>query len=98
MIAGIKGFEWKVRRCKEEKRGLRRIAKQSQGARAKKQLLGKTTWFKEVGKNRNRNKYKGGARKDYKEDEEVREQAWEPRTVIFVEYSKGGELANRLRE
>ena len=98
MIAGIKGFEWKVRRCKEEKRSLRRTAKLSQGARAKKQLLGKTTWFKEVGKNRNRNKYKGGARKDYKEDEEVREQAWEPRTVIFVEYSKGGELANRLRE
>ena len=55
------------RRCKEEKRSLRRTAKQSQGASAKEQLLGKTMWFQGAGKIKNKNKYKGGDRMDFKD-------------------------------
>ena len=40
LITGIKGFEGKVRRYEEEKRRLRRTAKQSQGARIKKTIDG----------------------------------------------------------
>ena len=45
LIAGIKGYEGKIARCGQEGRKLRRTAKDSQGARYKKRLLGKTTWF-----------------------------------------------------
>ena len=46
LVAGIKGYEGKVLRCGQEGRKLRRTAKLSQGARYKKKLLSKATWFK----------------------------------------------------
>ena len=53
LIAGIKGYEGKVTRCKVEGRRLRRTAKLSQGARLKKKLLSKSTWFKGASKKKN---------------------------------------------
>ena len=56
VIAGIKGWESKVTRCREEGRRVRRTAKGSKESRIKTKLIGKTTWFK---------KRRGGAGKDW---------------------------------
>ena len=46
VIAGIRGWGNKILRCKAEGRRLRRTAKESQGARTRMKLLGKSTWFR----------------------------------------------------
>ena len=100
VIAGIKGWESKVTRCREEGRRVRRTAKVSKESRIKTKLIGKTTWFK---------KRKGGAEKDWygkkgarrggdKKSRETDTTTTAPKTVIFVEQTPGGELAKRLRE
>ena len=46
IVNGIKGFEGRKLRCKREGRNLYRKAVQSQGARTRKKLLSKTSWYK----------------------------------------------------
>ena len=43
ILNGIKGYEGKQRRCKTQDRELHRSSKDSQGARAKKNFLGRAT-------------------------------------------------------
>ena len=97
LVAGIKGYEGKGERCKREGRNLRRTSDESKGARTRKTLLGKTEWYKRRSSKRGhyakRCQGKRGAHK-----EPAREQEVQYKTVLFVEYSKGGELAARLRE
>ena len=97
LIAGIKGYEEKIIRCGQENRKLRRTAKESQGARTRRQLLSKTTWFK--GNGRRKDWYKGG-RKGAKLQGglDTRNTDMEPTTVLFIDYSKGGEPARRMKD
>ena len=100
---GIKGYEGKVRRCREQGRPLHRSSIDSQGARIRKKLLAKSKWFK--------NK-KGGRSKEDEEEHGVGSsgihgalklgsryaQKLELKSVLFVEQSPRGELARRLRD
>ena len=96
---GIKGYESKLRRCKEEGRKLHRSSTDSQGARIRKKLLAKSNWFR---KSKKKEEYAkehtsrgrelssfGGSRSSNK---------LEVRTILFVEQSPKGELAKRLRD
>ena len=46
ILAGIKGYENKLKRCVRDKKPLNRSAKQSGASRRKKKLTGKSDWFK----------------------------------------------------
>ena len=46
IVAGLKGFEGKVSRCKKEGRKLYRTSKESSASRARKKLLGSANWFR----------------------------------------------------
>ena len=97
LVAGIKGFEGKVERCRKEGRRLRRRANESRGARTRKQLLGNTDWFKKKGKgSRNTTTTNGGSKG--RNQRQQGEQEIACRTVLFLEYSNGGELARRMKE
>ena len=96
LVAGLRGYGSKVVRRKQEGKPLRRTVKESLSARIKRKLLSKTTWYR-----------KGKKTDHYQDDEEgkgrgkkvnKKEKAVENKTVLFVEYTEGGELAGRLRE
>ena len=101
---GIKGYEGKVRRCREQGRGIHRTSVDSEGARVRKKLLGKSSWFKksrrrgEQGDLRDGDQQKrmGGGMTDKWGSKYARE--LEVKTVLFVEQTPGGELAKRMRE
>ena len=93
---GIKGFESKRRSRLARGLPLRSTASGSSKSRYMKKLLGKTTWYKSrrnhsTGEN---NSTSGKGAKNRKHEE----QDVEPQTVLFVEYSKNGELANKMKE
>ena len=98
VVNGIKGYESKVRRCREQGRGVHRTSVDSRGARIRKKLLAKSTWFK---KHKKRGEQQSNGRNG-----EQRSTKWgskntrelEVKTVLFVEQSPGGELARRMRE
>ena len=98
VINGIKGYENKVRRCREHGVKLHRTSTDSQGARVRKKLLAKTNWFKKRRKQEDQDLntrrsgcgVKGAPRRGSTELEQ--------KTVLFVEQSPGGELAKRIRE
>ena len=78
---------------------MRSTAKMSSRSRHSRKFLGKTTWYRskkgsteEPSGKSSSNNAKGAKEKQKKEQEK------EPQTVLFVEFSKGGELASRLRE
>ena len=48
IMAGAKGFGAKKLRCEASNVPLRRTAEESQGARLKNKLIGKSTWFKNI--------------------------------------------------
>ena len=101
VVAGIRGWGNKVNRCKAEGRWLRRTAKDSQGARTRMKLLGRTTWFKSKGGSKKKDLYgsQGGVKKSKpSRREQPRDSTPTPRSVLFVEQTPGGELAVRLRE
>ena len=100
MVAGIRGWGAKVKRCQAEGRRLRRTSKDSQGARYRRKLLGKSSWFKKRG-GRKKDWYgsKGGRGKEVpKKREPQKTPISTPRSVLFVEQTPGGELAAKLRE
>lgn len=97
VVAGIRGYGSKVVRRRKEGKPLRRTAKESLTARIRKKLLSKTNWY-----------IQGKKVDHYKDDEDVKgkgkrtakytKTTWENRTVLFVAYTEGGELASRLRD
>ena len=101
VVAGIRGWGNKIFRCKAEGRRLRRTAKESQGARTRMKLLGKSTWFKSRGGSSKKDLYgnQGGVKKNKPtRREQPRSTTPTPRSVLFVEQTPGGELAVQLRE
>ena len=95
---GIKGYEGKRRRALIAGRELHRTAKESQGARAKKKLLSRTTWFRRRKNNKEpkegfkEESIRGGGRFNKLKRE------LKTKSVLFVEQSPGGELASKMRE
>ena len=58
---GIKGYENKLRRCRAQGAKLHDCSTDSQGARFRKKLLAKSTWFKK--RRRNKEQYDKGEKK-----------------------------------
>ena len=97
LVAGIKGFERKVEKCKKQGRRLRRTAKESRGTRTRKQLLGKTDWFRKKSKgSKDRNITNGSSRR--RDQRQQGEQEVACGSLLFLEYKNCGELARRMRE
>ena len=96
ILNGIKGYEGKVRRCRNNGRKLHRSSIDSLGERIRKKLVGKSNWFR---KRKKSNMY-GGANKPGGTSEQKNKNFKEPsvRTVLFVDQSPGGELARRIKE
>ena len=95
VVAGIKGYEGKLERCKLEGKKLYRTAEESGPARLRKKLAGSTEWYRrkrkegtEVGMNMNKKKGRQGSNNN----------TIPTRSVMFVEYTPGGKLAKELRE
>ena len=102
ILGGIRGWKRRLERAKEEGRAMYRKASSCQESRLKKKTLGKSTWFRGKKKNgnqavvKNRNKgRRGGNPGDGVGSKEDRKLL--TRSVLFVENSKDGELARRLR-
>ena len=100
---GIRGYESKRRRCLENGWRLHRTSAMSQGARVKKKLLGKSSWFKktkkvskEGAKGRTDSKYRKKDGKYTKEPEHGK--IMKTKSVLFVEQTPDGSLAKRMRE
>ena len=96
IVNGIKGYEGRKNRCKKEGRKLRRTAKESQGARMKKKLLSKTSWYKGAGAKVD-HYTKSTGRKGTKKSPETGA-GIEHKTVLFIEQTSNGELGKRMRE
>ena len=95
---GIKGYENKVRMCREQGVKLHRTSTDSQGARVRKKLLARTNWFK---KRRRKDDQDPNTRRSgcgVKGAQRGGSVEPEQKTVLFVEQSPGGELAKRIRE
>ena len=92
---GIKGFEGKRRSRIAKGLPLRNTAAGSSKNRFLKKLIGKTTWYK---RKRSSAPSVGATTATKKEAKNIKEQEqdMEPQTVLFVEFSKNGELASRL--
>ena len=88
--AGLKGYEAKLRKCKETKTNLHRSADEGFHARKKNALLGPKRWF--LGKKK--------ATKKPKAKKKVKQTKSFPKTVsvIFVSQTTKGELARRLQK
>ena len=99
LINGIKGYEGRKARCKKEGRSLYRTAKESMGARYKKKLLAKSSWYKGT-KDRAAEHYQKpvGAKMSSRKANGREKRGGEPKTVLFVEQTGMGELGSRMRE
>ena len=94
---GIRGYEGKLRRCKEQGRRLHRSSTDSQGARVRKKLLSKANWFKK-GRRKEQEDQKSRGYQGAKNLGRRGNRELQIKSVLFVEQSPKGELASRLRE
>ena len=96
LLNGIKGFEKKRRSRLARGEKLRSTAKMSRRSRLTKKLLSKTNWYRKKGSSTkedtngesSRNNSKKGAAPTPGQGASLT-----PQTMLFVEYSKGGEIA-----
>ena len=111
LVSGVKGYDRRVARCKASGAPLHRSAAQSSGARRTKKLLAKTQWFRQESKESEDDgqqvhhiQARVGEEQSSKKQREVPrrvvEQAKQTRitTVLFVEFTRGGELQKTMRE
>ena len=106
-MSGIKGYEKMIRQERKVIRKVHRSAKESNKTRAAKKLTGKSEWFRkeentdqEVDEEENAERMLNKYLMDGNNQEAGSSNKKEipTRTVMFVENTKGGELAKRLRE
>ena len=99
ILSGLKGYEGKVQRRKLEMAPLYRTSEDSGKSRARKKLLGKSTWFKgNANGGKGNTNLRGG--KNMKRGNNLKADTGplKTRTVLFVEHTPDGTLAKRLRE
>ena len=92
---GIKGYESKLRRCREQGWRLHRSSTDSQGERIRRKLLGKSNWFRKRRKIVKEDEQKA-TRRSFGGNKYRRELP--VKTVLFVEQSPMGELAKKLKD
>ena len=105
VTSGFKGLQEMIRRRREEGKDLYRSATSSLQMRVRKKLTGKEDWYK-TSRKREREEEpsekdtRGGGKKKRQTSAAVGEKpaARPPVAVMFVPYTKGGELAKRLTE
>ena len=95
LVSGIRGYVSKVVRSQKEGKNLRRTATESRWSRVRKKLTSKTSWYK---KQKQQDHYKDDDHSSGKKRRQERSTTMESKTVLFIEYSKDGELAKQLRE
>ena len=107
ILGGIKGYETLVRRSKKGERSLHRSSGESSALRTRKKLTGKSEWFRKSDKTDSDPEekdssieiwLKAGNERKSKQDQNEKDRGMETRSVLFVEQSRKGELAKRLRE
>ena len=100
IVAGLKGYEGRLQRCKDGTRPLYRTAKESMGERRRGKLLAKSNWFKKKGKRKTEGLNQEGNGKGAKKGKNRKKEKLNlgAKTVLFVDQTPGGELAKRLRE
>ena len=100
ILGGIRGWRRRLERAKEESRSLYRKASSCQESRLRKKTLGKSTWFRKRKKKgdqaaaQDRGRKGRGGKPGVGRDDDKQ---LPTRSVLFVENSKDGELARRLR-
>ena len=94
ILSGLRGYEARVRRRTEEGLPLYRTSEDSGATRAKKKILGKSTWFKGGIRRGPKVQRKGntGVKRKRGDEEDLK-----TRSVMFVEYTGEGEMAKKLR-
>ena len=98
ILSGLRGYERKVQRRKFEMTPLYRTSEDSVKSRARKKLLGKSTWFKGNSSGGKKNTNFGGNTGSRREHWKASTGPLRTRTVLFVEHTPDGILAKRLRE
>ena len=96
VVAGIKGYEGKLERCRLEGQKLYRTALESGPARLRKKLAGGTEWYRKKRKAGGTPPLTGRGRKKGRQGSN--KTTVPTRTVMFVEYTPDGKLAKELRE
>ena len=94
IVNGIKGYEGRNRRRRKDGRSIRSTAKSSRGSRYLNKLTSKTSWYKRK-KRSNAEEYGAGKKGSNKKNTQ---EQMEHKTVLFIENTKDGELAKRMKE
>ena len=98
ILSGVRGYEGKVRRRELEMTPLYRTSEESGSSRARKKILGKSTWFK-GGKEGKKKTVLNGRNKGLKWEHRNSDTGpLDTKTVLFVEHTPEGTLAKMLRE
>ena len=98
ILSGVRGYEGKVRRRELEMTPLYRTSEESGSSRARKKILGKSTWFK-GGKEGKKKTVLNGRNKGLKWEHRKSDTGpLDTKTVLFVEHTPEGTLAKMLRE
>ena len=91
LVAGIRCYERKVRRCRKNGWSLYRTAKGSMKSRQMKKLIGNKSWYRQKRKREEEEVTKeAGQGKGRKQTEMKEEEGLEAKTVLFVQYTPGG--------
>ena len=108
ILAGIRGYEAKVKKRNAENVPIYRTAEESGKTRNRKKIIGKSSWFKggngkkttqRWNNTTNMKRNNGGVRNNAKVGKDGTSPLMiKTRTVLFVEHTPGGELAKRLRD
>ena len=99
ILSGIRGWERRRIRARNEGRRVYRTAKQSAAGRSRRKVLGKSTWFrKRKVEKEDGIKKTGNRRAKRKVKSKNAEEQLKMRTVLFVDNTKDGGLAKKLRE
>ena len=101
ILSGVRGFENKVRTCREQNKRLHRTSQESSGARQRRKLLGKSNWFRgsrSKADSKTTPTWKSGKKSQQVGSKNNPVQELRTRSVLFVEQTPQGELARLLRE
>ena len=100
VVSGYVAWRRRIKRREDEGLELYRSAASSLQTRTRKKLTGKEDWYKKRSTKRKRDEFDKDDRRGRRKGEETSEDQKKDSTVsvMFVPYTKGGELARRLRE
>ena len=98
IISGIRGYNNKVARCKEQGTRLHRTAQECSNSRTRRKLLGKSNWFRGSSKASSTTNTSVGVSEKSKKAFKKQNKTLKTRSVLFIEQTPKGELAKQIRE